>query len=45
MGSNLASQISNNNHGDRVKSLETGFTGLKDSMNQNRNDFNSKMVS
>ena len=45
MGSNLESQILNNNHGERVTSLETGFTGLKDSMNQHRNEFNSKMVS
>ena len=43
--SNLQSQISSKNHDDRVRSLETGFSGLKDSINQHTNDFNSKMVS
>ena len=40
----MKSMISNVDHGDRVASLETGFSGLEDSMNQHSNDFNSKMV-
>ena len=44
MGSNMRSMISGIDHGDRVTALESGFSGLEDSMNQQRNDFNSKMV-
>ena len=40
----MKSMISNVDHGDRVRSLETGISGLKNSMNQHRNNFNSKMV-
>ena len=45
MDSKMKSMMSNVDHGDRVASLETGFSGLEDSMNQHRNDFNTKMVS
>ena len=36
--------ISDVDHGDRVRALESGFTGLEDSLDQHRNDFNTKMV-
>ena len=51
----MKAMISNVDHGDRVASLETGFSGLENSMNQlrnhsntridqHRNDFNSRLV-
>ena len=45
MDSKMKIMISNVDSGDRVASLESGFTGLKDSLDQHRNDFNSRMVS
>ena len=40
----MKAMISNVDHGARVTSLETGISGLKNSMNQHRNDINSRMV-
>ena len=40
----MKTMISNVDHGDRVASLESGFTGLEDSLDQHRNHFDSKMV-
>ena len=37
--------ISDLDHGDRVTALESGFTGLEDSLDQHKNDFNSRIVS
>ena len=44
MDSKVKTMISNVDHGDRVTALESGFTGLEDSLDQHRNDFNTKMV-
>ena len=44
MDSKVKTMISNVDHGDRVTALESGFTGLEDSMGQHQNDFNSKLV-
>ena len=44
MDSKVKTMISDFDHGDRVTALESGFTGLKDSMDQHKSDFNSKMV-
>ena len=43
MDSKMKAMISNADHGDRVESLETGFSGLKKSMNQLRNDSNTRI--
>ena len=40
----MKTMISEVDHGDRVTVLESGFTGLEDSMGQHRNYFDSKMV-
>ena len=51
----MKSMVSNVDHGDRVTSLETGFSGLENSINQlrnhsntridqHRNDFDSRLV-
>ena len=40
----MKTMISNADHGDRVTALESGFTGLEDSLDQHRNHFDSKMV-
>ena len=44
MGSKMKTMISDVDHGHRVTALESGFTGLEDSMGQHQNDFNSKLV-
>ena len=44
MDSKVKTMISNVDNGDRVTALESGFTGLEDSMDEQRNNFNSKMV-
>ena len=44
MGSKMKDMISDVDHGHRVTALESGFTGLEDSMGQHRNYFDSKMV-
>ena len=44
MDSKVKAIISNVDHGDRVTALEAGITGLEDSMDQQRNNFNSKLV-
>ena len=44
MGSEMKDMISDVDHGHRVTALESGFTGLEDSMGQHQNDFNSKLV-
>ena len=45
MGSKMKTMISDVDHGDRVNALESGLTGLEDSITQHRNDFHSKLVS
>ena len=40
----MKTMISEVDHGDRVTVLESGFTGLEDSMGQHKNYFDSKMV-
>ena len=44
MDSKMKTMISNVDHGDRVTALESGYTGLEDSMDKQRNNFNSKLV-
>ena len=44
MDTKMKSMISNVDHGNRVTALESGFSGLEDSMDQHRNDLNSRMV-
>ena len=45
MDTKMKSMISDVDHGDRVTALESGFSGLKDSLDQHRNDFDSRIVS
>ena len=45
MDTKMKSMISNVDHGDRVTALESGLSGLDDSMDQHRNDFKSRIVS
>ena len=45
MDTKMKSMISNVDHGDRVTALESGFSGLEDSMDQQKNAINSRMVS
>ena len=40
----MKTMISDVDHGDRVTALESGFTGLEDSMGQHKNYFDSRMV-
>ena len=40
----MKSMISDVDHGDRVTALESRFTGLEDSLDWHRNNFNTKMV-
>ena len=40
----MKSMISNVDHGDRVTALESGFSGLEETMDQHRNDLHSRMV-
>ena len=44
MDSKMKTMISDVDHGDRVRALESGFTGLEDSLDQHRNDFKTEMV-
>ena len=44
MDTKMKSMISDVDHGDRVTALESGFSGLEDSMDQHRNDFKSRIV-
>ena len=44
MNSKMKTLISNVDHGDRVTALESGFTGLEDLMDQQRNNFISRLV-
>ena len=45
MDTRLKNMVLNADHGERVTALESGFTGLEDSMTQHRNDFHSRLVS
>ena len=40
----MKSMISDVDHGDRVTALESGITGLEDTMDQQRNSLHSRMV-
>ena len=40
----MKSMISDVDHGDRVTALESGFSGLEDSLDQHRNNLNTRMV-
>ena len=44
MNSKMKTLISNVDHGDRITTIESGFTGLEDSMDQQRNNFISRLV-